>query len=179
MKMGPGRRPAQTGPGALRTERVPGLSPRRRPPSRPVIDRPGAPLPQLLPDLVASGAAAAGAAGGAGARASREGAAGRPAAAGAPARCPAPREVLQVARPVPKGGRGRPSGSRDHPPQALVSISAPVLDFHGPDPTILRRLPDASSTSVARRPSGGSHYWNGGYVQTGGQFKQLGEGPRK
>jgi hypothetical protein len=51
----------------------------------------------------------------------------------------------------------------------------PVLDFHEPNPTTFRRLPDASSTSVVRQPSRGSHYWNSGYVQTGGQFKQLGE----
>jgi hypothetical protein len=55
----------------------------------------------------------------------------------------------------------------------------PVLDFHEPDPTTFRRLPDASSTSVVRQPSGGSHYWNSGYVQTGGQFKQLGEGAKE
>jgi hypothetical protein len=54
-----------------------------------------------------------------------------------------------------------------------------VLDFHEPDPTTFRRLPDASSTSVVRQPSGGSHYWNSGYVQTGGQFKQLGEGAKE
>ena len=30
-----------------------------------------------------------------------------------------------------------------------------------------------------RQPSGGSHYWNSGYVQTGGQFKQLGEGAKE
>ena len=41
------------------------------------------------------------------------------------------------------------------------------------------RLPDASSTSVVRQPSGGSHYWNSGYVQTVGHFKQLGEGARE
>jgi hypothetical protein len=44
---------------------------------------------------------------------------------------------------------------------------------------LFRRLPDASSTSVVRQPSGGSHHWNRGYMQTSGQFKQLGEGAKE
>src|SRR5947209_1983239 len=73
-------------------------------------------------------------------------------------------------RPPPGGSAAQPRPRTD---------LRPVLDFHEPDPTTFRRLPDASSTSVVRRPSGGSHYWNGGYVQTGGQFKQLGEGAKE
>src|ERR1700720_2213465 len=40
---------------------------------------------------------------------------------------------------------------------------------------VCRPLKYVSSSATV----GGSHYWNSGYVQTGGQFKQLGEGAKE
>jgi hypothetical protein len=65
----------------------------------------------------------------------------------------------------------RPSMTRNRPPPRVGFPRAGPNNFS----TFAGRLKYVSNSATV----GGSHYWNGGYVQTGGQFKQLGEGAKK